>query len=461
MENNKIDVIDNSLKLAFLFFITSAIGWFSLTFLFDLFVNFKLLNINLLNPFPVFSYGKLSAALNSSLIFGWVSNCIFFISLWVMSRLSNSLVQSNILLILFGVVWNISLSLGIIGIFNGDIIPYKYFELPEYVSYSMSFSLIIILVWGVMSFRHKTSNYSYVSQWYTMGALLWFPWVYITSQFFLNWFPLRGVLQNIIHSWYYNNILYLWIVPSGLALIYYLIPKLTNRNIKYYHLAAVGFWTYSIFVSWAAFVDLEGSPVPVWIVSVSKIAAIELILPTTILICTLSFAFNKDLLSSMKSLKFLRLSIFFLILNLLLKVLMSFKIFASYFDLTQFSTAMDVILIYGFFNSIIFALLYYLFPRMCNFKFLMPENYHYYLHLIGVLLLVLTYFTISAYQGYYFNKTPLNYIDISAKVDFFYKLKLLASLILLLSYLIFLANLTWSYSISLLRSRTPYLSTPS
>ena len=140
---------------------------------------------------------------------------------------------------------------------------------------------------------------------------------------------------------------------------------------------------------------------------------------------------------------------------------MSFKFFASFFDLTQFSTAMDIILIYGFFNSIIFALLYYLFPRMCNFKFLIPENYHYYLHLAGVLFLVLTYFTISAYQGYYFNNTHLSYIDISTNIDFFYKLKLLPSFLLLLSFLIFLANLTWSYSISLLRSRTSYLSNPS
>ncbi len=54
----------------------------------------------------------------------------------------------------------------------------------------------------------------------------------------------HGVMQSLVSAWATQNILTLWLTSIGLGAAYYLIPKVINRPIHSYNLAAVGFWTF-------------------------------------------------------------------------------------------------------------------------------------------------------------------------------------------------------------------------
>ena len=100
-------------------------------------------------------------------------------------------------------------------------------------------SYLLIGVWSIVSFRYRQSSHVYVSQWYILGALFWFPWIYTAVQAMVIWFPARGTVQAITNWWFAHNVLGLWYTPVGIATTYYLIPKVLGRPIHSYYLSVV------------------------------------------------------------------------------------------------------------------------------------------------------------------------------------------------------------------------------
>ena len=73
--------------------------------------------------------------------------------------------------------------------------------------------------------KHRKSHHIYVSGWYLLGALLWFPILYVIANF-----PgiHVGVQQATVNWWFALNVLGLWLPRLGVGTAYYLIPKSTS-----------------------------------------------------------------------------------------------------------------------------------------------------------------------------------------------------------------------------------------
>ena len=136
------------------------------------------------------------------------------------------------------------------------------------------------------SFRGRCScsvfaggDHIYITQWYLLGAFLWFPWVYGATQVMLFVVPVQGVMQEAVTWWFANNLLFLWFGAIGLGTAYYMIPKVIGRPVYSYHLAAIGFWTYAFFASWTGMQRLVDGPFPAWMITASIAATILTIIP--------------------------------------------------------------------------------------------------------------------------------------------------------------------------------------
>ena len=258
-------------------------------------------------------------------------------------------------------------------------------------------------VWGLVAFKTKKNKYSYASQWYIIGSLLWFPWILAIGQFFLNWYPLRGIMQSIVHTWYVSNIFYLWLCPMALAMCYYLIPKLTNSTIQSYHLSSLALWTFVIFSSWASLTPLIGGPIPVWLTTTSIVFSISLLLPI--------FIYSKSLIgtclcnikkfNSKMPLKFIAFGSVLFITAILVKILLSIRSFDIISHFSLINIGLEWHIIYGFFSMVIFGSFYYLLPILLknswDTNFYIKANF--YSSVIGVTLLL-----ISLYVGGYISK---------------------------------------------------------
>ena len=70
---------------------------------------------------------------------------------------------------------------------------------------------------GIPTFRRRREPHLYVTQWYILGAIFWFPWLHLVAQFTIFWAPATGVVQPIVNWWFGHNTLGLWFTPIGLA----------------------------------------------------------------------------------------------------------------------------------------------------------------------------------------------------------------------------------------------------
>jgi len=50
--------------------------------------------------------------------------------------------------------------------------------------------------WAVLMFRYRRGDQIYITQWYLLGAFLWFPWLYAAGQLMLFVVPVQGVLHR-------------------------------------------------------------------------------------------------------------------------------------------------------------------------------------------------------------------------------------------------------------------------
>lgn len=457
-----LDVVDKSIHLSLCYFIISGLAWLLIGSVLGVVGGMKMVDPSFLASFEFLTYGRVQAALNSSLMMGWVSNIVFAIALWIMARLSAAPVSHGGVLLIAGVIWNVGLSIGLLGIFIGDMTSLTWLDLPSYTSGIFLLSYSLIAVWGLVTFSNRNNNYSFVSQWYIIGALLWFPWVYVIAQFFLFWFPVRGVTQSIIHAWYVNSIFYLWIAPIGLAAAYYLIPKILRVPIRAYHMSSLAFWSFVFFSSWSGLFSLIGAPVPVWLVTVSIVSSISLLIPIIIY----SYSILGTLISKISevlkdaSLIFIAFGCFAFIEQLIIKVLISIRAVDTFTHFTLIYEGFDWHLIYAFFSMVAFGVLYHLIPQLLKQEWAsgLLVKLHFILSALGVSLLVLALYIGGWVQGMQFSQPEVSFLAIATDLKFWMQLKFASLIMLLLANSIFVLNILATVAQRLL-SVLPIIST--
>src|SRR5438445_453675 len=106
---------------------------------------------------------------------------------------------------------------------------------------------LVIGVWGALTFHQRLVRRLFVSQWFLLAGLFWFPWIYATANLLVIVFPVRGVAQAVIAWWFSNNLQVVWLGLVGLAVVFYFVPKLTKRELHSEYLALITFWMLMLF----------------------------------------------------------------------------------------------------------------------------------------------------------------------------------------------------------------------
>ncbi len=128
----------------------------------------------------------------------------------------------------------------------------------------------------ILSLLKRRVQHLYVSAWYLLAALIWFPMLFLTANI-PNLFS--GVEQGMLNWWYAHNVLGLWMTPLGLAAAYYMIPKIVGAPIYSYSLSLIGFWALALFYSQVGLHHLIGGPIPTWAVTISIVHSVMMVIP--------------------------------------------------------------------------------------------------------------------------------------------------------------------------------------
>ena len=434
-------IIDASTRVPVLMFYASAMVWLLIGTLLILFNAFKLHAPTWLSDFSFLTWGRMRPVQMDIMIYGWASMVGMGTAIWLMARLCRTTLRHPLLLVTGTCFWNIGVLVGVVAILMGYSTGYQWLEFPPYAGAILLIAYALIVSWAVLMFRFRRGEQIYITQWYLLGAFLWFPWLYGAAQAMLFVVPVQGVMQAVVSWWYANNLMFLWLGAIALGTAYYMIPKVIGRPVYSYHLATIGFWTYALFSSWTGMQRLVDGPFPAWMVTASIAATILTIIP----VATVGLNHHMTMQGYFPVMRYsptLRFTVFgamaYTIFSIV-GILISLRSTARYLHFTEASTAYSQIGLYAFFTMIMFGSMYYIVPRLVGreWRYATLIKLHFWASAYGIGLLSLLLLAGGYVQGKSQDDPTLPFIESVQSVLPYLRGLFLAALLLMASHFIF------------------------
>jgi len=396
---------DLSTQKPVLLFGISAVFWLLFGSVFGLMASIKLHAPDWLNSSSWLTFGIVRTLHLNAVAYGWLSMGGVAICLWLLPRLLKVELKGNQYAVFGSVLWNIGLMLGLFAIANGQTDGMEWLEIPWYID------IFFVLAGGcvgiplIQTFQHRKVEHLYVSAWYIIAALVWFPFLFFIANIPGLHF---GVEQALVNWWYAHNALGLWFTPISLAAAYYLIPKIIGKPIYSYQLSLLGFWSLGLFYSQVGVHHLIGGPVPTWVATLSIVTSVSMVIPV------LAVAVNHHF-TAFKHLKALKHSpvLRFIVTGAMMYTAASFqgsmeslRSVNTVTHFTHYTVAHAHLGAYGFASIITFGTLYFALPRVTCQEWPHPKliSAHYWFIVAGFVI----YFVSLTIGGWFQGQAMLN-----------------------------------------------------
>ena len=365
----RISRVEASLRGPFLLFFVSAVVWLLAASVLGVIAALGLgSSVGVLRDCAWFTPGRVAAAQQDLLVYGWGFNAFFALNLWLLAQLGRFEFRNGWLAQLGGVAWNLALTYGVARVFAGEMTGYRLLDFPREVGPVLAVAFLLAGFWPIVAFARRPSGHTFASQWFVVGASFAFPLVYLLAQLLVLWQPASGVVQAIAHSWFVANLLQLWFGASALAAIYYFLPKVLERTLTGYYLAPVAFWTFFLFAGWTGPAALVGSPVPLWLQSTGVVAAAMMLIPVIIVAInvhgTLSTQGGWARAWNDTTLRFVSFGAVAFTLAGVLGGVFAFRSLSAVVRFTSFATGLEQLLVYGCASMVVFGASYFILPRL-------------------------------------------------------------------------------------------------
>jgi len=364
--------VDAAARGPVLFFFGNGLLWLMLATVLGLITSIQLAFPSFLADVPFLSYGRIWPAFTNTLSFGWGSLAGLGVTIWLLARLGRVRIKFPGVLVTGAVFWQVGLTYGIIGILAGKTTGLEGLEIPTGSAILMLLGYLLIVFWALLLFSFRSQSTPFISVWYLVAALLWFPWSFALAHAAHLLPNVTGVMQGLVAAWASQNFLSVWLTAIGLAAAYYLIPKVINRPVHSYNLAVYGFWSFIIFTGLTGAVRLSGGPIPAWLVTLSIAANIlllvQIVTVTANLVLTMRGQYH--MVYHSPTIRFTFFGAIAFTVGSSIGLLASLRSVDRIVHFTQFQNAETQLVIYCFFSMVIFGAIYYILPRLVGCEWL-------------------------------------------------------------------------------------------
>jgi cytochrome c oxidase cbb3-type subunit 1 len=207
----------------------------------------------------------------------------------------------------------------------------------------------------------------------------------------LVWYPVQGSAQGPIATWFGGALIWLWLVPLVLAVIYYLTPHIAQRPVRAYPSSVLAFWLIAFLGGWMGTKQLIGGPIPAWMASASVAASIMMLIPAAIVCINTLGTFSQRAISSSPVVSFTILGLACFLCVVLQGAATPMLSAVTHFS--DYAIGEGVMLTFGFLSASLFGALYYVVPRLTGADF-SPAHASWHLWLLalggGTMFLCLT-----------------------------------------------------------------------
>jgi cytochrome c oxidase cbb3-type subunit I len=402
-ENLRRAAIDRSVKGPVLFLFTNAAFWLMASTLLGFLAAMKLVSPDLLS-FSWLTYGRVQPAHLNALVYGWGVQAALGATLWLIARrTANELKGGQGTLITLGVLWNIAVTIGVVGILSGNGTGIEWLEFPAGVWPLMALVFVVYAFKILRMVAKPVRQVGFqISTMYLAGALLWFTWLFLTANYLLHHREL-GALGAGISSWYVHGTILLFFVPVGVGSAYYFIPKITGQPIHSGQLAEKGFWALAAIAGWTGMQRYLAGPLPAWMTGVGSVTGVLLLMT----VITVGLNHHLTTLGSHKqvatspTLRFTYFgSLFYPVSGVVLALISAFSTGAN-LQFTHAWYGYQITAVYGFFSMAIFGAIYYIVPRLAGCEWLSVRliRNHFWFSVYGIATVAVTSLVGGAAQG--------------------------------------------------------------
>ena len=437
--------IDASCRWPVLLLFLSATGWLLLGTLLSLISSIKLHGPGFLTDGAWLTLGRVRPAGVNALLYGCASQAGLAVLLWLLCRLGRVRLYFQVPVMVAWFFWNVGVTVGVLGILAGDSTGFEWLEMPRYASPILFIAYAVIGLCAVVTFHFRAERSLYVSQWFLLGALFWFPWIYSAANLLLVFEPVRGTMQSVVNAWYVSNFLNLWLGPIALAGIYYFIPKLVGRPLYSRSLAAMAFWTMAFAAGWTGLTSLIGGPVPRWMPAASTAASVLLLVPLVANAVNwhLTRCQNCAAVKGNTILHFIIAGEACYLLLTLLSVVVALPEVAAQTQFTYIRLGLHYLAFFGFISMTLFGCAYYIVPRVAQVEWPKPHllRAHWLLSVIGVVLVTGALLMGGWVQGQKLHDSAILAVLVTKGTTMWIALSTLGILLLLVGQIAFLMNL--------------------
>jgi cytochrome c oxidase cbb3-type subunit 1 len=382
--------IDRSLRHPVMFFFTSGAAWLAVSLILGIIATAKMVSPEFMDGCAWFTQGRVFAAHISTLVYGWGCQAAFGVLIWLIARLTRQENRASGIILAAGHAWNLLIAVGTFSILAGYGTGVPWMEFPTMIWPALLLTYSLIAIWTMIQFRVRTPGEVFVSQWFAVAALVWFPWLVATA--FVLVFCVGGnpLMSAGVAAWFRSGITYLFFLPTAAAAAYYLAPKISGRPVHSYSLSLIGFWVLAAVGPWAGMQKLAGAPIPFFLPYMGAAAAVLIGIPTiAIAVSTLrTMTSEPGKFASSPALRFTATGV---VCMLILGISSSLtNLPNSTLQLTQFSITqygMDILAIYGSFSFVMFGAMYFIVPRITRREWLSKRliKLHFLFSMYGVI----------------------------------------------------------------------------
>jgi len=406
-------IADQSSRTAVLTWLSSSIFWLLLGSFFGLVSSIKMHLPEFLAASEFLTFGRVRPAHLNAVTYGWASMAGIGVALFLIPRLFKTSLAGGKYAVLGAVIWNIGLILGVTAITIGLSDGEEWLEFPWQIDILFVVGGALCAIPLLLTAANRQVEHLYVTSWYLMAALVWFPILFLIANLP---FTFPGASGATVNWWFAHNVLGLWVTPIGIGIAYYMIPKILGRPIISYQLSLIGFWSLALFYSQVGIHHLIGGPIPTWLVTLSIVHSVMMSIPVIAVAInhhgTMMGNFGR--LKDSPTLRFVWIgALMYTVASLQgsMEALRSVNVITHF---THYTVAHAHLGMYAFLSFILFGAVYFIMPRLTNWEWPWRRliSLHFWLVSVGIVIYVVSLTIAGWKQGVALLDATMPFMDI-------------------------------------------------
>jgi cytochrome c oxidase cbb3-type subunit I/II len=440
------------------YFIIATLVWGAVALLVGLLIALQL-------AFPAFNlgleyttYGRTRPLHTNAVIFAFIGNAMFAGIYHSMQRVLKARLFNDSLSKVHFWGWQIIIVLAALTLLGGFTTGKEYAELEWPID------ILIALVWVVFganmigTILKRRVKHIYASVWWYLASFLGIAVLHIVNSIelpvsLLKSYPIYAGAQDAVVQWWYgHNAVAFFLTTPWLGLMYYYLPKASNRPIYSYQLSIVHFWTLIFLYMWSGPHHLLYQALPDWVQALGVTFSIMLIAPSwggmINGLLTLRGAWDK--VRDQAELKFMVVALTAYGMATFEGPMMSLKSVNAISHFTDWTIAHTHIAGMGWNGGMIFGMLYWLVPKLFRTNLYSKKlaNVHFWLATLGILIFAIPLYWAGITQYLMLREytangllTYPNFLETTTQIMPMYHARILGGLLFFSGFLLFFYNM--------------------